>query len=282
MLFMVLTVVLQLAAFVVQGIQCWLEARRAPLILGAGKIIVRRSNPQGGRDAHRILTTHVGSLPRPQQLIERNFKRSRGADRRGAAPAGAHAEVIDLVAPAGGRRRHRQRRRVRPLDGPPVRLRPLVDLHLPATRRAGADDVGCGGADGGAKAGRARSCSGRSATAASGRSSPTRTWTRARASRSRTRHQHGTARRDAARSATGPGGDRARHREPQGRARRRRRRGRLPQLGGPGELRAVRQRALRRRGGADWACADAMREEYVAIVEAGLILQLDDPAIAEN
>jgi 5-methyltetrahydropteroyltriglutamate--homocysteine methyltransferase len=30
------------------------------------------------------------------------------------------------------------------------------------------------------------------------------------------------------------------------------------------------------------ACADAMREEYVAIVEAGLILQLDDPAIAEN
>jgi 5-methyltetrahydropteroyltriglutamate--homocysteine methyltransferase len=31
-----------------------------------------------------------------------------------------------------------------------------------------------------------------------------------------------------------------------------------------------------------WACADAMREEYVAIIEAGLMLQLDDPAIAEN
>ena len=30
------------------------------------------------------------------------------------------------------------------------------------------------------------------------------------------------------------------------------------------------------------ACADAMREEYVAIIEAGLVLQLDDPAIAEN
>ena len=30
------------------------------------------------------------------------------------------------------------------------------------------------------------------------------------------------------------------------------------------------------------ACADAMREEYRAIVDAGLILQLDDPAIAEN
>jgi len=31
-----------------------------------------------------------------------------------------------------------------------------------------------------------------------------------------------------------------------------------------------------------FACADAMRHEYRAIVDAGLILQLDDPAIAEN
>jgi 5-methyltetrahydropteroyltriglutamate--homocysteine methyltransferase len=31
-----------------------------------------------------------------------------------------------------------------------------------------------------------------------------------------------------------------------------------------------------------FACADAMREEYKAIVEGGLILQLDDPSIAEN
>lgn len=31
-----------------------------------------------------------------------------------------------------------------------------------------------------------------------------------------------------------------------------------------------------------FACADAMREEYKAIVDAGLILQIDDPAIAEN
>jgi 5-methyltetrahydropteroyltriglutamate--homocysteine methyltransferase len=31
-----------------------------------------------------------------------------------------------------------------------------------------------------------------------------------------------------------------------------------------------------------YACAHAMRAEYQAIVEAGLILQLDDPAIAEN
>ncbi|PYM89408.1 MAG: epoxyalkane--coenzyme M transferase [Candidatus Rokuibacteriota bacterium] len=31
-----------------------------------------------------------------------------------------------------------------------------------------------------------------------------------------------------------------------------------------------------------FACADALREEYKAIVDAGLILQIDDPAIAEN
>ena len=31
-----------------------------------------------------------------------------------------------------------------------------------------------------------------------------------------------------------------------------------------------------------YACADAMREEYKTIVDAGLVLQLDDPAIAEN
>ena len=31
-----------------------------------------------------------------------------------------------------------------------------------------------------------------------------------------------------------------------------------------------------------FACADAMREEYKAIVDAGLILQVDDPAVAEN
>lgn len=31
-----------------------------------------------------------------------------------------------------------------------------------------------------------------------------------------------------------------------------------------------------------FACANAMREEYKAIIDAGLVLQIDDPAIAEN
>src|SRR6266851_2353062 len=31
-----------------------------------------------------------------------------------------------------------------------------------------------------------------------------------------------------------------------------------------------------------YACAEAMREEYKAILDAGLVLQFDDPAVAEN
>ncbi|WP_166868386.1 cobalamin-independent methionine synthase II family protein [Salinibacterium sp. ZJ70] len=31
-----------------------------------------------------------------------------------------------------------------------------------------------------------------------------------------------------------------------------------------------------------WAWAEALREEYVAIIEAGLVLQIDDPSLAEN
>src|SRR5690606_18386244 len=31
-----------------------------------------------------------------------------------------------------------------------------------------------------------------------------------------------------------------------------------------------------------WACAEAMREEYKAITDAGFILQIDEPCFAEN
>jgi 5-methyltetrahydropteroyltriglutamate--homocysteine methyltransferase len=31
-----------------------------------------------------------------------------------------------------------------------------------------------------------------------------------------------------------------------------------------------------------WACAEVMREEYTAIIDSGLMLQIDDPCIAEN
>ena len=51
----------------------------------------------------------------------------------------------------------------------------------------------------------------------------------------------------------------------------------------PGSCLAHRQRRTTRPTRSSlFACADAMREEYKAIIDAGFILQLDDPAIAEN
>ena len=47
----------------------------------------------------RILTTHVGSLPRPPHLIERNFQRSRGSDTDEAGyQQELKAAVAELVA----------------------------------------------------------------------------------------------------------------------------------------------------------------------------------------
>src|SRR5262249_59592772 len=50
----------------------------------------------------------------------------------------------------------------------------------------------------------------------------------------------------------------------------------------PGSLSRIGNKHYRTEEEFLFACADAMREEYKAIVDAGLILQLDDPAIAEN
>jgi len=50
----------------------------------------------------------------------------------------------------------------------------------------------------------------------------------------------------------------------------------------PGSLSRIGNKYYRTEEEFLFACADAMREEYKAIVDAGLILQLDDPAIAEN
>src|SRR4030095_10933098 len=50
----------------------------------------------------------------------------------------------------------------------------------------------------------------------------------------------------------------------------------------PGSASRIANRYYKTEGEFLFACADAMREEYKAIVDAGLILQLDDPAIAEN
>ena len=50
----------------------------------------------------------------------------------------------------------------------------------------------------------------------------------------------------------------------------------------PGSASRIANRYYKTEGEFLFACADAMREEYKAIVDAGLVLQLDDPAIAEN
>src|SRR5207249_997626 len=49
-----------------------------------------------------------------------------------------------------------------------------------------------------------------------------------------------------------------------------------------GQLLTHRQPLLQEHEEFLYACAEAMREEYKAIVEAGIVLQLDDPAVAEN
>jgi 5-methyltetrahydropteroyltriglutamate--homocysteine methyltransferase len=50
----------------------------------------------------------------------------------------------------------------------------------------------------------------------------------------------------------------------------------------PGSASRIANRYYKTEGEFLFACADAMREEYKAIVDVGLVLQLDDPAIAEN
>jgi 5-methyltetrahydropteroyltriglutamate--homocysteine methyltransferase len=50
----------------------------------------------------------------------------------------------------------------------------------------------------------------------------------------------------------------------------------------PGSASRMRNRYYKTEEEFIYACADAMREEYQAIIDAGLILQIDDPSIAEN
>jgi hypothetical protein len=101
----------------------------------------------------RILTSHAGSLPRPEDLIKLNHQRAAAhfatAGGRatpgfaaGAAPdeqeyqrklSAAVTEVVARQQQAGVDLV--KRRRVRPFDGAPLRLRPVVDLRIPAPRR---------------------------------------------------------------------------------------------------------------------------------------------------
>ncbi len=64
------------------------------------------------RSTERFLTTHTGSLPRPEDLIRAMFAKEEGVpvDPRRAWPRGIRAAVAAIVArQARGRDRHRQR-----------------------------------------------------------------------------------------------------------------------------------------------------------------------------
>ena len=92
------------------------------------------------RSAQRILTSHAGSLPRPDELIELNRARQAGESRDEAGyQERLRLAVEDVVRrqKAGGHR-HRGRRRVRQGHGPARKLRRVVELFVPAARRAGA------------------------------------------------------------------------------------------------------------------------------------------------
>ncbi len=91
-----------------------------------------------GNGAGRILTTHTGSLPRPDDLIQMMWAKGDGipvdAERSPVRVATAVQEVVD--AAGRGRRQHRQRRRdvqaeLRHLrQGPAARLRRRVGAEL--------------------------------------------------------------------------------------------------------------------------------------------------------
>ena len=89
------------------------------------------------RSTDAILTSHAGSLPRPDDLIEANRQREAGQGRRGAVPEEAHPIGGRRRAPPGRRRHHRPgRRRVRQVDGLEGQLPRLVELLLHAAGRA--------------------------------------------------------------------------------------------------------------------------------------------------
>ncbi len=55
-----------------------LRALYGTVILSAEKIIASRDKSQGGEMPDRILTSHAGSLPRPEDLIALNEQRAEG------------------------------------------------------------------------------------------------------------------------------------------------------------------------------------------------------------
>ena len=92
----------------------------------------------------RILTSHAGSLPRPDDLIEANQSREAGTvtDERGILGPARIGRGGRGAAAAGGGHRRSRRRRVRQGDGASRQLPRLVELLVPAPRRPRAGHAG--------------------------------------------------------------------------------------------------------------------------------------------
>ena len=89
------------------------------------------------RSSDRILTSHAGSLPRPDDLIDANRQREAGKVDEARVPEIAHSGGGRRRAPPGrGRHRRAGRRRVRQVDGLQGQLPRLVELFLHAAGRA--------------------------------------------------------------------------------------------------------------------------------------------------
>ena len=122
---------------------CSLRRRRAALDSHRNATGARRM-----RNSHdHILTSHVGSLPRPDDLIEANRKRDAG---EGTDEAGLPKTVAgggDRRGASSARRRYRRsgRRRVRQVDGTSGQLRRVVQLRVQPIERPGANLVGSAG-----------------------------------------------------------------------------------------------------------------------------------------
>ena len=216
------------------------------------------------RSTDRILTTHVGSLPRPDDLDAMIRKKAggRGGRRGRLRRAGQERRRRDRAAPGRGRHRHRRRRR----DGPgrlhPLRQRAprrhraepsgesrqLLERCRASTRRSRNSTPGPV-----ADAGRRRA-----APAAPAGCAPARSPTRATP-----RSQRDIANLKAALA---------------GRALTRKRSCRRcrPPTSPTGTATSI----YKSEEEYLYALADALREEYQAIIDAGLILQVDDPLLA--
>ena len=214
------------------------------------------------RSTERILTTHVGSLPRPDDLRAMILKRSRARRSTPAFAARVNSAVgaivkrqseagIDIVA-----------------DGEMGRVGfiPYVNERL-----AGIEPSPRSGA--GQLTGTSRANTRRFRNFTPGRR-------RCRAPPAQTGRTRWVCTGPV--SYKGHGGVAARHRNAESRARRRAARGSLHAGGVAGQPRQLEpQRALQERGGiplSRWPTH--LREEYRAIIDAGLVLQVDDPLLA--